>query len=76
MRVNPDAGAQFGTMLIQDDEPLADLSQVSLVFSIVVHFLNCNILHTEKCLLPAKTPWKLPYQFFGIMGIQILSHFF
>lgn len=28
MRANPEAGAQFAGMLIQDDEPLADLSQV------------------------------------------------
>ena len=28
MRSNPEAGAQFASMLIQDDEPLADLNQV------------------------------------------------
>ena len=28
MRANPEAGAQFAAMLIQDDEPLADLNQV------------------------------------------------
>ena len=28
MRVNPEAGANFAGMLIQDEEPLADLNQV------------------------------------------------
>ena len=32
MRVNPEAGAQFSSMLIQDDEVLADLNQVSLSY--------------------------------------------
>ena len=28
MRVNPEAGVNFAGMLIQDEEPLADLNQV------------------------------------------------
>jgi clathrin heavy chain len=32
MRTNPEAGAQFASMLIQDDEPLADLNQIVDVF--------------------------------------------
>ena len=28
MRINPEQGLQFANMLIQDDEPLADLTQV------------------------------------------------
>jgi len=32
MRVNPETGAQFAGMLIQDDEPLADLNSVSWKF--------------------------------------------
>ena len=32
MRGNPDNGRQFAAMLVQDDEPLADLSQVSVLF--------------------------------------------
>ena len=28
MRVNPDTGKQFAMMLVQDDEPLADVAQV------------------------------------------------
>ena len=31
MRVNPEAGSQFASMLIQDDEPLADLNQVKVI---------------------------------------------
>ena len=38
MRVNVDAGAQFAGMLIKDDEPLADLSQVILSFDIFLVF--------------------------------------
>ena len=32
MRVNPEAGAQFAGMLIQDDEPLAELNSVCQYF--------------------------------------------
>lgn len=33
MRVNPETGGQFATMLVQDEgEPLADLSQVNRTF--------------------------------------------
>lgn len=28
MRVNPEQGAQFAQMLVQDEEPLADINQV------------------------------------------------
>lgn len=28
MRINPEQGLQFSQMLVQDDEPLADLNQV------------------------------------------------
>lgn len=29
MRINPDQGTQFAQMLVADDEPLADINQVS-----------------------------------------------
>lgn len=32
MRINPDQGAQFAQMLVQDDEPLADINQIVDVF--------------------------------------------
>ena len=31
MRMNPEQGLQFAQMLVQDDEPLADLNQVTFV---------------------------------------------
>ena len=30
MRINPDQGTEFAKMLVADEEPLADLSQVSI----------------------------------------------
>ena len=37
MRVNPEQGGQFATMMVQDEgEPLADLSQVRPVISICI----------------------------------------
>ena len=36
MRINPDQGEQFATMLAQDDEPLADLNQVTLHVNILI----------------------------------------
>ena len=35
MRVNPEAGAQFAGMLIQDDEPLAELNSVTLYLDLL-----------------------------------------
>ena len=32
MRVNPESGAQFAGMLVADDEPLADITQIVDVF--------------------------------------------
>ena len=29
MRISPDQGAQFAQMLVQDDEPMADINQAS-----------------------------------------------
>lgn len=29
MRISPDQGQQFAQMLVQDEEPLADITQVS-----------------------------------------------
>lgn len=33
MRMNPEQGLQFAQMLVQDDEPLADLNQVMQLHS-------------------------------------------
>jgi len=41
MRVNPDQGVGFAQMLVQDDEPLADINQVNwisvLIFNSLFH---------------------------------------
>lgn len=41
MRMNPDQGLQFAQMLVQDDEPMADLNQVC-------KWLACSIYVTEN----------------------------
>ena len=47
MRTNPEAGASFAGMLIQDDEPLADLSQVILLFQNLSLF-DKHLIHSKK----------------------------
>ena len=37
MRMNPEQGLQFAQMLVQDDEPLADLNQVTVVYDRFFH---------------------------------------
>lgn len=32
MRISPDTGKQFAMMLVQDDEPLADVTQVKILY--------------------------------------------
>lgn len=41
MRVNPDQGVGFAQMLVQDDEPLADISQVTLICNV----FNWNLIY-------------------------------
>ncbi|KAL3856703.1 hypothetical protein ACJMK2_011426 [Sinanodonta woodiana] len=41
MRINPEQGLQFAQMLVQDDEPLADLNQIVDVF------MECNLI--QQC---------------------------
>jgi clathrin heavy chain len=33
MRINPDQGVSFAQMLVQDEEPLADINQVIVYFN-------------------------------------------
>ena len=40
MRISPDQGAQFAQMLVQDDEPMADINQVCLVIASLSLFLR------------------------------------
>jgi hypothetical protein len=39
MRVNPDQGVGFAQMLVQDDEPLADINQVIFIQAKVKRFV-------------------------------------
>ena len=41
MRINPEQGTQFSQMLVQDDEPLADINQVRTLFSSAFNILDC-----------------------------------
>lgn len=34
MRINPEQGLQFSQMLVQDEEPLADITQVKRMFTL------------------------------------------
>jgi len=43
MRINPEQGEQFATMLAQDEEPLADLNQVSLPFPFLFSTFNQSL---------------------------------
>lgn len=41
MRINPDQGVAFAQMLVQDDEPLADINQVSFLHTNIID--NCTM---------------------------------
>ena len=51
MRVNPEAGTQFASMLIQDDEPLADLNQVFKFRYLYVGQIQSVVLTVLSCLI-------------------------
>lgn len=50
MRVNPETGKQFAMMLVQDDEPLADVAQVRwctgqlFVFLFIIYNCFCSYI--------------------------------
>lgn len=37
MRINPEQGLQFSQMLVQDEEPLADITQVTTKFKVYLN---------------------------------------
>lgn len=39
MRINPEQGLQFAQMLVQDEEPLADITQVIITYFLFLFFL-------------------------------------
>jgi len=87
MRVNPDAGAQFAGMLIQDDEPLADLSQIVDVFMEFNLVPQCTsfLLDALKNNRPAEGPLQTrllemnllsaPQVADAILGNQMVTHY-
>lgn len=42
MRVNPDQGVGFAQMLVQDDEPLADINQVRHLIYLLIIACSCT----------------------------------
>lgn len=50
MRINPEQGLQFSQMLVQDEEPLADITQVRLKLETAVcvcGYLYHHVLHLQ-----------------------------
>lgn len=52
MRISPEQGLQFSQMLVQDEEPLADITQVSPFFS-MFFIIRCQFCHSNDCMLSA-----------------------
>ena len=48
MRMNPDSGKQFAVMLVQDDEPLADVTQVFCGVKFLFRLLRNGMLSFSK----------------------------
>ncbi len=72
MRISPDQGALFAQMLVQGDEPLADIAQIVGIFleqnMIIDHYDDCyvnyvilryfiNQQHNDVQILYRKLPW-------------------
>ena len=49
MRLNPEQGTEFAKMLVQDDEPLADLNQVEYLSSLSLYLPST---HSSSFFLP------------------------
>lgn len=87
MRVNPDAGAQFAGMLIQDDEPLAELNQLVDVFMEFNLVPQCTsfLLDALKNNRPSEGPLQTrllemnllsaPQVADAILGNQMVTHY-
>lgn len=52
MRISPDQGQQFAQMLVQDEEPLADITQVSEQsrFSITCGYEICTVSPVSRTI--------------------------
>lgn len=58
MRVNPDQGLQFAQMLVQDEEPLANINQVKHKQSTQQTHIML-LLHMASLLKSARLPWHM-----------------
>jgi len=87
MRVNPESGAQFAGMLVQDDEPLAEITQIVDVFMEQNMVQQCTafLLDALKNNRPSEGPLQTrllemnlmaaPQVADAIMGNQMFSHY-
>ncbi|XP_039266520.2 clathrin heavy chain 1 [Styela clava] len=87
MRVNPETGKQFAMMLVADDEPLADVSQIVDVFmeSNLVQQCTAFLLDALKNNRPAEGPLQTrllemnlmhaPQVADAILGNQMFTHY-
>ncbi|TRY70577.1 hypothetical protein TCAL_08726 [Tigriopus californicus] len=87
MRVNPEQGAQFAQMLVQDDEPLADINQIVDIFMEQNMVQQCTsfLLDALKNNRPSEGPLQTrllemnlmaaPQVADAIMGNQMFTHY-
>jgi clathrin heavy chain len=87
MRVNPESGAQFAGMLVQDEEPLADITQIVDVFMEQNMVQQCTafLLDALKNNRPSEAPLQTrllemnlmaaPQVADAIMGNNMFSHY-
>jgi len=87
MRVNPESGAQFAGMLVQDDEPLAEITQIVDVFMEQNMVQQCTafLLDALKNNRPAEGPLQTrllemnlmaaPQVADAILGNQMFTHY-
>jgi clathrin heavy chain len=87
MRINPEQGTQFAQMLVQDDEPLADINQIVDVFMETSMIQQCTsfLLDALKNNRPAEGPLQTrllemnlmhaPQVADAILGNQMFTHY-
>lgn len=87
MRINPEQGLQFSQMLVQDDEPLADLNQIVDVFMEFNLIQQCTsfLLDALKNNRPSEGPLQTrllemnlmsaPQVADAILGNQMFTHY-
>ncbi|CAM9096095.1 unnamed protein product [Lampetra planeri] len=68
MRINPDQGLQFAQMLVQDEEPLADITQIVDVF--MEYNLISSAPHSFLMLLRTTDHQKWLVNFFGSLSVE------